>query len=109
MNGEIPCASIASTRPSIFMIPNSVAIALPLRTITTMPTSTGLSSRATTATSSGPSICDCPACSTQNASCTTTVIPTKTATPQTSPTDSTPIATTCRTNAPRTVCTQYRG
>ena len=108
-NGSLPCASRARTSPLILRTASSAAIALLLRTTTTMLVSTGPSSRATTATNSCPSSCDCPASPTQKVSWATTEIPTNTATPQINPSGSTPMARTCRANMFRTECTQDCG
>src|SRR5436190_6304653 len=105
-NGSPPLASSARNSPPIFSTPSSVVMALSLRTITTRLISTGPNSRATTATNSGPSSCDCPASPAQNVSCTTTETPTKAAIAQTNQSGSIPTARICRANAVRTERTQ---
>src|SRR3954462_1016881 len=54
--GSSPCASSTRTSPPAFMIPNSVAIALPPRTMRTKLAKRGPSSLVTTSTSNCPAV-----------------------------------------------------
>ena len=102
-------ASSARTSPWIFMFASSVAMAVPLRAITTKFVSRGPSSRSTTAVRIGPIRADCPRRVSQYCACTTTSTPTITAISDTNPVASNPVKRTCRASTLRSGTVQVRG
>ena len=108
-NGSMPMASNARTSPCTFMLASSVAIAVPLRAMTTKLVNSGPSSRSTTAVRMGPIKFDCPSRVSQYCACTTTNAPTITAISAINPVASKPVNNTCRAKTLRKGAVQVRG